>query len=245
MGWVTHFNNDSTGWQCQANCSWGPNWTESGPGMVIRTNTGGSWNSSYQPTHIRITGTTQSGTITLSDNVSGGNVILSQSNPVSGTAYALDWVTNSPGDMIRLNCYGFSLITNIEFFEAEASSTTTMSTTSTTSTTTSTTSSSSTTASTVSTTSTSSTSSSSTTTTTATVFYDPFTGSNGDPPASEHWTVLDGDPEIQSNKLQFNPALGDPGGDRAQFQYTVSGDIDVYVDFDLSTYPSSLFWRFS
>lgn len=111
--WVSHFDNND--WSVQSNCNWdGSKWVESGPGATIVVNASATWEENYRPTQMRITGTphSYSGNIRLLDGLSG-NVIGSVSTDVSPQVLDLDWQYGN--DMVRLDWYAYSDVTNIEF----------------------------------------------------------------------------------------------------------------------------------
>ena len=73
---------------------------------------------------------------------------------------------------------------------------------------------------------------------------DDFTGVNGNLPNETKWLTTHRNPtlELQSNKL-YMVATGNPGITQCRTNYTISGDFDVRVDFDITGYPSVNFWR--
>ena len=68
---------------------------------------------------------------------------------------------------------------------------------------------------------------------------DDFTGTNGDPPSSFRWTMVEtvsGDMEIQSNKLSFDetPSSQDQTS-TAKSLFVFVGDFDIQIDFTVTT----------
>jgi len=63
---------------------------------------------------------------------------------------------------------------------------------------------------------------------------DDFTGTNGDPPAPQRWTIYKGSPTIQSNQLYMtsNPENG------ITSKHHLIGDFVATLDYDLATYPT-------
>ena len=72
---------------------------------------------------------------------------------------------------------------------------------------------------------------------------DDFTGTDSDPPDPDLWTInqtLGGGTSIQSDKLNLVSTGGDDAG--VFGNYMLTGDFDIQVDFNLTTYPSTNAW---
>ena len=158
-------------------------------------------------------------------------------------------VGNSDDCTIYIQLYAYNNLNvggTFDNFTLAKGSITSLTTSSTTTTTTTTSSSTASTASTASTTSTSTTSSSTTsssttTTVTGTVFYDDFTGTNGDDVDQDYWYPSGAQAEIQNNKFNVT-IVGDVVGQGATTRFTLDDDFDIKVDFDLPQHPSTDFW---
>lgn len=82
--------------------------------MVIKTT--GTWDEGFRPTHMRVTGVGGPGTLRLKDAIGGvPNQIFASGSYASLDEVELTW--DSFDDMARMDCYAFSQVTNIEFFE--------------------------------------------------------------------------------------------------------------------------------
>jgi len=64
---------------------------------------------------------------------------------------------------------------------------------------------------------------------------DDFTGGNGDPPNTSRWSVIEGSPDVQSNKLYGQTSSGD---EYIKSVYVLPSDFDIQVDFEISSLPA-------
>ncbi len=73
---------------------------------------------------------------------------------------------------------------------------------------------------------------------------DTFTGTNGDPPDSVKWRVVnqaDSSVEIQSNELRTT-ANGSPGNGEARSLFKLTGDFDIEIDWSADNHPTTNSW---
>lgn len=124
--WETHFVNDSTGWQCQANCSYNATfkrWQVAGPGMTMIVNAGATWEVGYRPQKVRITANHNLGVdwnLTVTPGIatvpipSGGGSFTVEANCDFSGATDITGITESQAP-------GVGHITDIEFFVCGAS----------------------------------------------------------------------------------------------------------------------------
>lgn len=74
---------------------------------------------------------------------------------------------------------------------------------------------------------------------------DQFTGSNGDPPAPLKWTVESGNPTIQNNRLRMIRTASGTSTDEVISTYTIAGDFDILIRFELDSPPATNNWYFN
>jgi hypothetical protein len=115
--WISVF--DNTYWQNQANASWdGTKWVESGPpaDMVLVYKSGTTWREGFRPTKIRITGAFgYGGTVRVIDNLNGAGPYIAEG--VAAASLEMDCDFDLTSDIYRLDLYGYTNVTNIEFLD--------------------------------------------------------------------------------------------------------------------------------
>lgn len=113
--WVSIF--DNTKWQNLANSSWdGTKWVASGPpaDMVLEFKSGTTWRDGFRPTKVRFTGTAMfGGTVRVIDNFNGSGPYIAEGS--ADTTLEIDCDFSLTGDIYRLDLYGYTTLTNIEF----------------------------------------------------------------------------------------------------------------------------------